>query len=70
MKRMEMDLEKNKETESNIYEEIKLECIKETLCSCFKECFDYLNSRSGELLNTVCEAVRYFELIKIIIIFI
>ena len=41
-------------------EKIKLECISDTLQNCFKECFDFLNLHSKNIITTICKHVCKF----------
>ena len=49
-----------KDNRCNIYEEIKLECVIDTFHGCFKECFEYLDTESRELLESIYSGVCWW----------
>ena len=59
MKTMKEDLRTFSDSSANIYQEIKLECVSETFQKCYKECFDFLDSTSKDLLCVIREGVSY-----------
>lgn len=48
-------------------QEVKLECVCDTLQGCFKECFDFLNHQSKRIVDSICEGVNrhnFFSMIR------
>lgn len=56
---IEADLEAFASEKSNIYEEIKLECVCDTFRGCFKDCLDALHREGRDLLGNVYTEVPF-----------